>query len=285
LEQAVAAFRAALAVRSRDLVPFDWAITQSNLGAALLRLAERDSGTARLEEAVATYHLALEELGRNRDPLGPLPLLWAGMQNNLGVALLWLGQSEDETAQFEDAIAAFRAALTVRRRDREPRDWAATQDNLGTALLWLGQSEHETAQFEDAIAAFRAALTVRRRDRMPLAWAATKNNLGDALRVLGEGESGTARLKQAVATLRAALEERTRERVPLDWAATQKNLGIALSRLGERENGTARLEEASAAFEACLTIAETAWPAERVQQVRSLRDKTRAEVARRLAMK
>ena len=36
-------------------VPLDWAKTQNNLGTALSRLGERESGTARLEEAVAAY--------------------------------------------------------------------------------------------------------------------------------------------------------------------------------------------------------------------------------------
>jgi DNA invertase Pin-like site-specific DNA recombinase len=36
--------------RSRDRVPLDWATTQNNLGLALARLGERESGTARLEE-------------------------------------------------------------------------------------------------------------------------------------------------------------------------------------------------------------------------------------------
>jgi tetratricopeptide (TPR) repeat protein len=105
------------------------------------------------------------------------------------------------------------------------------------------------------------------------------------LRALGARESGTARLEEAVAAYRAALAERTRERVPLDWAATQNNLGTALKTLGERESGTARLEEAVAAFDACLTVVETVWPAEWVQQVRSHRDETQAEVNRRRATK
>jgi hypothetical protein len=41
-------------------VPLDWAMTQNNLGNALWRLGERESGTARLEEAVSTYREALE---------------------------------------------------------------------------------------------------------------------------------------------------------------------------------------------------------------------------------
>jgi hypothetical protein len=60
-------------------------------------------------------------------------------------------------------------------------------------------------------------------------------------------------------------------------------LGNALWRLGQRESGTVRLEEAVAAFDACLTVAETGWPAERVQQVRSNRDAAIAEIARRSA--
>jgi len=40
-------------------VPFDWATTQNNLGLALWRLGKRESGTARLEEAVMTYGACL----------------------------------------------------------------------------------------------------------------------------------------------------------------------------------------------------------------------------------
>ena len=113
----------------------------------------------------------------------------------------------------------------------------------------------------------------------------TQNNLGEALRVLGERESGTTRLEEAIAACHAALKERTRKRVPLDWAETQNNLGNTLLRLGERESGSARLEEAAAAFDACLTVTETAWPEERVQQVRSHRHETWVEITRRGATK
>ena len=40
---------------ARPGVPLDWAMTQNNLGNALQRLGARESGTARLEEAVAAY--------------------------------------------------------------------------------------------------------------------------------------------------------------------------------------------------------------------------------------
>jgi hypothetical protein len=53
LEEAVAAYRAALEEQARDRVPLDWAATQNNLGNALWMLGEQESGTARLKEAVA----------------------------------------------------------------------------------------------------------------------------------------------------------------------------------------------------------------------------------------
>ena len=51
---------AALEEWTRERVPLDWAMTQNNLGNALWTLGERESGTARLEEAVQAYHAALE---------------------------------------------------------------------------------------------------------------------------------------------------------------------------------------------------------------------------------
>jgi len=55
----VTAFREALKERTRKRVPLDWAATQNNLGNALRTLGARESGTARLEEAVEAYSAAL----------------------------------------------------------------------------------------------------------------------------------------------------------------------------------------------------------------------------------
>ena len=51
---------------TRERVPLQWAMTQNNLGTALSRLGERESGTARLQEAVAAYREALKEDARAR---------------------------------------------------------------------------------------------------------------------------------------------------------------------------------------------------------------------------
>ena len=81
-------------------------MTQDNLGIALLTLGERESGTARLDQAVQAYRAALEEWTRER-----VPLDWARAQMNLGNALQALGERESGTARLEEAVAAYRAAL------------------------------------------------------------------------------------------------------------------------------------------------------------------------------
>ncbi len=83
---------------------------------------------------------------------------------------LRLGERESGTARLEEAVAAYRAALTGNTRERAPLDWAMTQNNLGNALLSLGERESGTAQLEEAVAAYRAALTERTRERVPLDW-------------------------------------------------------------------------------------------------------------------
>jgi tetratricopeptide (TPR) repeat protein len=75
-----------------------------DLGAALERLGERKSGTARLEEAVAAFREVLQEQTRER-----VPLRWARTQMNLGNALERLGGRESGTARLEEAVSAYRA--------------------------------------------------------------------------------------------------------------------------------------------------------------------------------
>jgi tetratricopeptide (TPR) repeat protein len=248
LEEAVAAYRAALEEYTRRRVPLDWAMTQNNLGNALVRLGERESGTARLEEAVAAYCAAREEYTRER-----VPFQWAATQMNLGVALQTLGGRESGTARLEESVAAYRAALEEYTRERLPLDWAMTQNNLGAALSTLGERESGTAQLEEAVKAFRAALEEQTGERVPLDWAMTQMNLGNALRTLGERESGTARLEEAVEAYRAALTERTRERVPLDWAMTTGNRGVAMMLMADRTNDAAMAEAAVTQIETAYT--------------------------------
>ena len=86
----------ALTERMRDRVPLAWAMTQNNLGNALRALGERESGTARLNEAVAAYREALMERTRER-----VPIQWTATQNNLDRALKLL---EERTPKNDRAV-------------------------------------------------------------------------------------------------------------------------------------------------------------------------------------
>jgi exonuclease VII small subunit len=182
-----------------------------------------DTGVVQLEEAVAAYRDALKEWTRER-----APLQWAMTQNNLGTALMLLGERESGTGRLEEAVAALRDVLKERTREGVPLNWAMTENNFGNALRILGERESGTGRLEEAVAAFRNVLKERTRERAPLDWATTENDLGNALRILGERESGTGRLEEAVAAFRDALKERTRGRAPLDWAVSYGNQGVAM---------------------------------------------------------
>ncbi|MBT1509614.1 tetratricopeptide repeat protein [Bradyrhizobium sp. SRL28] len=234
---AIARYRALVELLPRNASPLDWARAQNGLGFALLRLGERESGTARLEEAVVVLREALQEATRER-----APLLWAMTQKNLGLAFIALGGREGGTARLKEAVAVLQEALQEGTRARAPLERAFILNNLGGALVTLGQLENGTARLEEAVVVHQEALQEATRARArPLLLAMTKVGLGQALQAIGERETGTARLEQAVAAYQEALQDPACVRAPRLWANTQMLLGRALHAIGERESGTARL--------------------------------------------
>ena len=88
--------------------------------------------------------------------------------------------------RLNEAVEAYRQALTVYTRDDLPQDWATTQNNLGTTLRDLGErlgGPEGQRRLNEAVEAYRQALTVRTRDDLPQDWAQTENNLGLALQI------------------------------------------------------------------------------------------------------
>jgi hypothetical protein len=75
--------------------------------------------------------------------------------------------------RIKEAVAAYRAALKERTRERVPLDWAATQMGLGTAFVTLGERERRTGRLEESVKAYRAALKELTQERVPLDWAAS----------------------------------------------------------------------------------------------------------------
>ncbi len=254
LVRAIDVYEHASTLNQRATRPFEWAMTQNNLGDALATLGERESGIEHLEQAVAAYRDALSEWTRES-----IPMLWAVTQYNLGNALRALGQRESGNESLEQAVDAYRLALEEWSRDRHPLDWAMTQSDLGIALQLLGGRESGTERLAQAVVAYRNALQEHSRERVPSEWAATQYSLGNALATLGERESGTERLEEAVGAYRNALEKYTRERVPLIWATTRTQEAMAWMAIAERQ------EDAEAASEAAAALRD-AWSVNRIVQ-------------------
>ena len=91
-----------------------------DLGVALGMLGARESGTARLEEAVSAYREALKERTRERAPLE-----WATTQiESRHRACDGSASARTERGRLEEAVAAYREALKEETRERVPLDWA-----------------------------------------------------------------------------------------------------------------------------------------------------------------
>jgi tetratricopeptide (TPR) repeat protein len=70
-------------------------------------------------------------------------------QNNLGNALVTLGERESGTGRLEEAVAAYRDALKERTRERVPLDWATTQNSLEIALRLLEERKGQKERIND----------------------------------------------------------------------------------------------------------------------------------------
>lgn len=158
-------------------------------------------------------------------------------------------------ARLEEAVLAYKAALSERRREVTPLEWATTQDNLGMALLELGLRKGNTALLAKAVAAHWEALKEYLRDTAPFVWAQKQDKLANALHNLGERTRNVTPLEESVQAHREALAVCEEAQRPLEVALTRYNLGIALQFIGEIESSSDHLVEADATFRSLLTDA------------------------------
>ena len=109
-------------------------MAQHNLGFALLRLGERQRGTARLQEAVAAYQEALQESTRTRTPL-----LWAKRTGSQGVALMLLAGRTGDAEMAQLAVEQVETAITTLRRDGDARSAEFFESRLLLARALVDQ--------------------------------------------------------------------------------------------------------------------------------------------------
>lgn len=244
LEQAIAFFKDALTVFTRDANPHKWALVCDNLGGAYFNRLLGDRGK-NLERAIACFEDALTVHTRDADLRN-----WAATRSNLGNTYVQRLRG-DRGGNLERAVACFEDALNIVTRDADPHGWATTRHNLG--LAYLNRRRGDRAEnLERAVACFEDVLNIVTREADPRNWAATCNNLGNTYAERLRGDRGE-NLECAVACFEDALTVRTRDADPGGWAATRSNLGnVYAERL--RGDQADDVERAIACYEDALTI-------------------------------
>ncbi len=215
-----------------------------NEGITLTALAERENGTARIEQAIGVYEDALKVFSRKR-----YPQEWATVQINLGNAYDLMAQRAGGMTYYKKAIEAFRQALKIYTKQLDPDAWAGLQNNIGNELSAMADGGDAKKNLTQAIEAFHGALTVWTREKVPVQWAMAEANLAVSMRQLGDLQDGTEMLEASVAAFNDVLEVRTRDKQPVDWASTQNNLGAALLSLGQRGKGSDYFKQSIDAFD------------------------------------
>lgn len=251
IEGAIAEYRSATSLWTRERASLSWAQAQSGVASALRVLGQRRDDPSLIEEALRTYDSVLEEFTREKTPLN-----WARTKNSIGATLRALGETRGDGALLEQAIAAHRAALEEATRKKAPLLWAFTQSSLATALSALGSLRKDPALLQDAIAAYGEALKERRRDQLPIGWARTQVRLGDAHRALGSLQQSEQELERAIAAYRSGLEVLTEEAMPIQFAEAQSGTGQALAELAAMRADQALYSEAIEALGAALAVYE-----------------------------
>lgn len=183
LRAAVQTLEPTLDFYTRERFPLHWATTKNAIGNALSRLGELGSRPA-LFDAAAIFQETLEVC-----TLDMSPIVWAGIQCNLGATYLAIGNSEEDVTSPEavsamvSAVRAYRAAMAIHVRSHLPFDWALTSKDLGWALLGLAAATSEESTVAEAEAAFAEALEVLERPELAQYRTKARRGLEEARRL------------------------------------------------------------------------------------------------------
>jgi len=218
LKKAIGSYEEALAFRTQEVHPEDYAETENSLGRAQMALAQVEEGEMRealLEKAASSFKAALEVRTADAHPEER-----AETQTLLGQALVLESEpqvsgSEVHWADREGlkmAIEAYEEALAVRTRESHPEEYAETKNLLGRALVILSgpaSGPEDATNLKRAIRAFEESLAIRTQEARPLDYSETQNNLGIAYRNLSRLEDREENLERSIRAYEEALRARS----------------------------------------------------------------------------
>jgi hypothetical protein len=232
------AYRAIIAIYTKEAFPYEWANAQTFLGAALERLSPKRNET--LYQAIEAYQAALTVFTPEKDLED-----WAESHLSLGFVITELPNIDQ--AMRQQAVDSFQSALYFFTPEKYPEEWAWAQSALGL-LSAHSTSGDPTENLRQALNFYRAALGVFNRDKYPDDWAETQYELVRTLTQLPNRQENE--LLEAVNLLRELIEAQPHNK---RRARLQIFLGGILLELSN-QNKTKYLPQAKDAFQAVLTI-------------------------------
>jgi hypothetical protein len=155
LREAADAYLAVAAALGAHLHVNDWALAQIHLGDVQVKLSNFGDAVQHLQKASEAYQQALKVFTRETMP-GP----WSELMNQLGIALMRMGENVSGDRVMEQSAACFRKSLEVRRREIAPFLWAQTANNLGAVTFSLYRRNENTTALHEAAACFKGASEV-----------------------------------------------------------------------------------------------------------------------------
>jgi tetratricopeptide (TPR) repeat protein len=79
------------------------------------------------------------------------------VNNNLGAALLWLGNRTNDMGLLRESEAAYQVALSCCHRDAKPVDWAMASMKLGYAIQAQARHAEAVKRFKAVLEMFEEA--------------------------------------------------------------------------------------------------------------------------------
>lgn len=181
----------------------------------------------------------------------------------LGTAQANAGLMSQSSAEFDDSVASYEAAMELVGDLNEPLTQARAWWGLSIAFLGQGKSQRSTAILRKAEACCDEALKVLTRERYPIDWATNVTNRGNAKLERGMIENDTDSLASAIVDYEQALHIRTKGRFPLGYAKTLGNMATAkrvmAERLGDRALALHALADIGEALSALVGGTEDYW--------------------------
>jgi len=182
------------------------------------------------------------------------PTALASVMTAIGNVLASMWRLNAAPGHLDQAIKAYKFALSQEYDKDDPLNWALTQNQLAAALLAQAARDDDPSPLRAAAEAYLSVATTLGAHLHVNDWALAQSHMGDVHVKLSKYGDANQHLQKASAAYQQALKAFTRETMPGPWAELMNQLGIALMRMGENAESERILGQSAACFRKSLEV-------------------------------